>query len=76
MQAIKTRYRGATNHRGSRIIATAQAGKVTVPWDYEHDTEDNHKLAATALCDKLQWTGNLATGCLPSGDYVYVFTTT
>ena len=75
MQAIKTRYRGPTNHRGSRIIASAQAGRLTVPWDYEHDVEENHRLAAIALCEKFAWAWGprWATGTLASGEFVHVF---
>lgn len=53
MQAIITKYLGPTNHRGSRIKATAWAGSVTVSYDYSLDTVGNHKAAAQAICDKL-----------------------
>lgn len=54
-QAILTKYLGPTDHRGSRVVARAQAGKVTVPWDYSIDTADNHAAAAKALCSKFDW---------------------
>ena len=53
MQAIITKYLGPTNHRGSRIKATAWAGSVTVSYDYSVDSGGNHKAAAQAVCDKL-----------------------
>lgn len=53
---ITTRYRGPTNNRGSRIIATAFHFKsndrfpsVTVPYDCALNATDNHQLAALAL---------------------------
>lgn len=54
-QAITTKYLPATNHRGERVKATAQAGSVTVSWDYDLNTEANHKAAAQALADKMGW---------------------
>ena len=53
MQAIITKYLGPTNHRGSRIKATAWAVSAAVSYDYSLDSEGNHKAAAQALCDKL-----------------------
>ena len=73
MQAIKTKYLGPTDHRGSRLKATASGGSVTIPWDYELDTEGNHRYAALALCDKLQWRGRMISGCLLGKEYVHVF---
>lgn len=55
MQAIRTRYHGATNSRGSRISAQCEAGKVFVPFDHDLDLEGNHVAAATALRVKLGW---------------------
>jgi len=49
MQAIKTKYYGATNTRGARIKATCDAGNVTVSWDYELGAEANHDSARKAL---------------------------
>ena len=54
-QAITTKYLSATNHRGERVKATAQAGSITVSWDYELNTEANHVRAAKALSDKMGW---------------------
>jgi hypothetical protein len=67
MQAITTKYLGATNYRCSRIVASAQAGRIIVPWDHALDVEANHNAAAIALCDKYGWTGRLIGGGLPSG---------
>lgn len=55
-QAISTKYHGPTNSRGSMVTAYCQAGKVTVPWDYELDIQENHYAACYALASKLMWT--------------------
>lgn len=52
-QAIITRYLPATMRKGSRIKAEASSGSVTVPYDYELDTNGNHTAAARALAEKL-----------------------
>ena len=54
-QAIVTKYLGPTDCRGSRVKATASAGSVTLSWDCELDSEENHQLAANALADKFNW---------------------
>lgn len=67
MQAIVTKYHGPTDHRGSRVTARAQAGRVTVHWDHALDSQANHDAAALALCRKFDWRGTLAEGALPDG---------
>jgi len=54
-QAIATKYLGPTNHRGSRIVATCEAGRLVVPLDYALNTVQNHAAAAIALARKLGW---------------------
>lgn len=56
-QTIITRFLGPTNHRGSRIKATAWRASVTVPYDYALG-DRSHAAAAEALCDKLTATGD------------------
>jgi hypothetical protein len=73
MKAIKTKYKGPTNTRGSRIIASDEDGnKVTISYPYELSGEDCHLKAANALCAKMGWTGELIGGSLKNG-YVFVF---
>ena len=70
-QAIITRYLGPTDFRGARVKATAQAGSITVQWNYTLDVNENHSFAAQRLADKLEWLQNssrLHGGALPSGD--------
>lgn len=72
-QAIITRYHGPTNFRGSRVTATASAGKATVAWDHALSADENHAEAAKLLCEKFDWTGTLVGGTLADGDRVWTF---
>ncbi len=70
-QAIITKFLGPTNTRGSRIKATAEAGTITVPWDYALNVTDNHRAAAAALIRKMGWGGFWYAGGVERG-YVFV----
>ena len=73
MKAITTRYKGPTDTKGSKIIATAEGGhKVTISYPYELSGEDVHAKAAICLCLKLGWKGELIGGGTDKG-YVFVF---
>ena len=56
--AIRTRYAGPTNSRGSRIIASAKwfsdqrPRRITYHWDYALDVAENHAAAAQAWLDR------------------------
>jgi len=72
-QAICTKYHGPTNYRGSRVTASAQAGRLTISWDDALDVDANHAKAAEAFRAKLGWSGTLRGGALPKGDgYCFV----
>jgi hypothetical protein len=44
---IKTKFLGATNHHGSRIVITSSEGKrLVVPYDYALSDRGNHLHAA------------------------------
>jgi hypothetical protein len=78
MQAILTKYLGPTNHRGSRIVAWCQAGRLTFAWDDALSVDQNHDAVARGLAQKLGWLedthGRLAGGGLPNGmGNCYVF---
>ena len=54
---IITRYLGATDHRGSRVVATHKRDadtiwRATVEWDDGLDGPENHRAAAEALLAK------------------------
>lgn len=66
MKAIVTKYRGPTDTRGSRIIASDDDGnRVIVP--YPHEAHDPHLEAARALCLKMGWRGKLVSGSTGKG---------
>lgn len=73
MQAIRVHYLGPTDYRGSRLVATCDAGRLTVPYDYALSGEALYRTAAEALRDKLGWTGHLIGGGLADGSYAFVF---
>lgn len=73
MQAIVTKFIPATNTRGSRVKASAQAGSVTLGWDHRLDPAGNHKAAAIALVRKYEWFyGEWMPAELPDGSTVWV----
>lgn len=84
MIAIVTKYMGYTTHKPSRVKTSGIGCKsVTVSWDSEWNTEQNHKLALKAfiLKNKLhekhrqtveEFSKRYIMGELPNGDYVWV----
>ena len=72
MQAIRTKYIGPGNVRGSRVKATAQAGSLTLGWDDALNFERSHLAAAQELALRLGWAGQWAGGCLPDGSTAWV----
>lgn len=70
-QAIVTKYLGPTDSRGARVKASAEAGSVSVPWDYELDAADNHIAAAEKYAQKYGWDGAWFGGGTKDG-YVFV----
>lgn len=72
-QAIVTKYHGPNRVQGSRVSCTAASGRMYFPWDNLHGIAETHRLAALRYCQEKGWTGRYVGGCLPSGDYVWVF---
>lgn len=72
MQAIRTRYHGPGNVRGSRVKATAQARALTIGWDSSLNSERNHMKAAQALASAMGWQGTWVGGGLPDGSTAWV----
>lgn len=52
---IETTYKGPTNSRGSRVVASVPSTRIVVPWDYALNPDDNHAEAARQLAAKLGW---------------------
>lgn len=79
MQAIRTRYFGPTNAKGSCIKAECDAGALSLPYDSGMNPAENHMHAARMLCKKLRWTkeekeyAQMAYGVLSDGSYAHVF---
>ena len=74
MQAIKTKYLGPTETKGSRVKASCAAGSWTMSWDHGLTIAQNHAEAAKSLIKKLGWGsyGNWHTGQLQEGPCVWV----
>lgn len=73
MIAIRSKYHGPTNYRGSIVRASANGRSAQVPWAAEWDSEDNHRRAVVILCAKLGWDADrFFGGNLESGEWVWV----
>jgi hypothetical protein len=72
-QAITTTFSGPTNFRDSRVIATCEAKRISVPWSHTLDSQKNHAAAALELMRVLGWDerNKLAMGGTKNG-YVFV----
>jgi len=74
MKAIVTKYHGATNTRGSRMSAKAEGvPSISVPYDHDLGTMENHAAVAKKLKDKYKWSGPMTGGGLPNGDFAWTF---
>jgi hypothetical protein len=74
MKAIITKYHGPTNTRGSRISASDEDGnRVSIPYPHELSGEKVHRKAADALCEKMNWKGEMVGGAMKKG-YAFCWT--
>ena len=55
MQAIRTRYFGPSNVRGSRIQAKCEARTLYMPYDHALNLDGNHRAACEALLTVMGW---------------------
>ena len=63
MKAIKTKYHGPTNTKGARISADDGDGhKITISYPCELNIDAAHQKAASELCSKIGWSGELTPG--------------
>lgn len=63
MKVITTKYLPATNHKGSRIVASDGDGnRKIVNLDSSLSSDRNHTRAAILLCQKMGWDGTLQSG--------------
>jgi len=74
--SIRTHYIGATNHRGSRIAASCDGRKLTVPYDHAASRgEGPHVVAAIAWLEKYIPGAKLdPRGLSHAGDYYWTWT--
>jgi hypothetical protein len=78
MRAIRTYYIGASNVKGSRIKAVDDCERhrsghsVTLSYDDDKSSDENHRMVANALKKKMNWHGRMVMGSLKDG-CVFVF---
>lgn len=75
MQAIRTQYKGPTDTKASRIIATTYKCRSVMAYDHELDLDANHERAALLHAGKAWKTdrpAHLQSGTLPDGSYAHV----
>jgi hypothetical protein len=79
MQAIRTQYKGPTDTRGSRIIATSHYGRTTTGYDHALSAGENHAAAAAAhVTTRMVPRGPFAltSGELAAGEHAHVVAVT
>ncbi len=60
MKAIRTRFYGPTDTRGSRIVADDGDGnRISESYDHALNSDDNHMGVAYLLMHKMNWSGQL-----------------
>lgn len=70
MKAIRTRYIGPSNTRGSRIIASdGDRNSLSIPYPHALTTDDAHELAAYKLMQKMGWPNELNGGGFQNDNY-------
>ena len=63
MKAIRTRYYGATNYKGSRLVATdGDKNRLSIGYPHQFTSAEAHELAAYLLMRKMQWNNKLVGG--------------
>ena len=69
---IQTQYKGPTDSKGTRIIASYLGKEKYIHfWDYGIDTTDNHYQAAQGLRLKLNWLSDIESGCITKTGYAW-----
>lgn len=49
---IRTKFQGATNSSGSKVIATGMGKQKGMPYRHELSVRDNHETSAREFCEK------------------------
>lgn len=73
-RAIRTRFAGPTDTRGSRVLCTVLGSgkRFVIPWDHSLGLVENHDRAAIEACVRMEWAGVLRGARESGGGYVYV----
>lgn len=74
MQAIRTRYHGPTNTKGSRLSAKGEAKTMSFSCGYASGNDVGHAAAARAYANSLGWLldGGKLVGGVFGNDYYWV----
>ena len=75
MQAIRTQYKGPTDTRGARIVATSRYGRTVASYNHTMSAGENHAAAAAAhVSARMHPCGPFAitSGDLTSGEHAHV----
>lgn len=63
MKAIRTRYYGGTNYKGSRLVATdGDKNRISISYPHEFNSAEAHELVAYLLMHKMGWNNQLVGG--------------
>jgi hypothetical protein len=74
VKAITVRYKGPTDTKGSRLVASDGDGnRVTVGYPHELSGDAVYRLTADALCKKINWGDEIVGGTTKPGEMVFVF---
>lgn len=73
MQAIRTKFLGATATKPSRIKAFSSTHSIIIPYDHALTSDDCHARAAQALLGELGWRGEWCGGAIDSNGFVFVY---
>ena len=69
---VESKYLVSSKSMGCRVKASTLNYSVTLPWDYELLSSENHAIAIEALLNELDWEGQYIIGATKAG-YVAVF---
>lgn len=69
-QAILVRIVPRTEKHPTRMVASCDAGKITVTWNHDHYTGENAAIACRHLLAKLGWGGTWRGGRVPETESV------
>jgi hypothetical protein len=72
MLAIRTKYFGPPNVRGSRIQAQCKAKTIYVPYDHALNSDENHRAACKKLLSIMGWGAPMVGGTF-ANDMYWVF---